>query len=171
MNLWKQLETWINQKQKQLKINANFKKRNYDNSARHAFRCARENLTLEDGEKKNAKGRHRCPFTDKTQKSVSHIASSKDLIQLDDEAESDTSAAPPQLHIAIQSWQGFPDRVYLLASVIYQNNHLEKPAAQRLVSYGKERGLRLPEVKDEEMHRAAYELAFSTLKCKLAINC
>lgn len=114
--------------------------------------------------KKNAKGRHRCPFTDKTQKSVSHIASSKDLIQLDDEAESDTSAAPPQPHITIQSWQGFPDRVYLLASVIYQNNHLEKPAAQRLVSYGKERGLRLPEVKDEEMHRAAYELAFSTLK-------
>ncbi|XP_014194044.1 putative methyltransferase NSUN7 isoform X1 [Haplochromis burtoni] len=114
--------------------------------------------------KKNAKGRHRCPFTDKTQKSVSHIASSKDLIQLDDEAESDTSAAPPQPHITIQSWQGFPDRVYLLASVIYQNDHLEKPAAQRLVSYGKERGLRLPEVKDEEMHRAAYELAFSTLK-------
>lgn len=121
--------------------------------------------------KKNAKGHHRCPFTDKTQKSVSHIASSKDLIQLDDEAESDTSAAPPQPHITIQSCQGFPDRVYLLASVIYQNNHLEKPAAQRLVSYGKERGLRLPEVKDEEMHRAAYELAFSTLKCKLAINC
>ncbi|XP_006781498.1 putative methyltransferase NSUN7 isoform X2 [Neolamprologus brichardi] len=114
--------------------------------------------------KKNATGRHRCPFTDKTQKSVSHIASSKDLIQLDDEAESDTSAAPPQPHITIQSWQGFPDRVYLLASVIYQNNHLEKPAAQRLVSYGKERGLRLPEVKDEEMHRAAYEMAFSTLK-------
>ncbi|XP_013764278.1 putative methyltransferase NSUN7 isoform X3 [Pundamilia nyererei] len=114
--------------------------------------------------KKNAKGRHRFPFTDKTQKSVSHIASSKDLIQLDDEAESDISAAPPQPHITIQSCQGFPDRVYLLASVIYQNNHLEKPAAQRLVSYGKERGLRLPEVKDEEMHRAAYELAFSTLK-------
>uniref|UniRef100_A0A8C3A3A1 NOL1/NOP2/NSUN 5/7 ferredoxin-like domain-containing protein n=1 Tax=Cyclopterus lumpus TaxID=8103 RepID=A0A8C3A3A1_CYCLU len=59
---------------------------------------------------------------------------------------------------------GFPDIIYLLASVIFQNNHREKPAAHRLVNYGKERGLPLPQVKDEKMQRTAYELAFNTLK-------
>uniref|UniRef100_A0A672YMZ7 NOP2/Sun RNA methyltransferase family member 7 n=1 Tax=Sphaeramia orbicularis TaxID=375764 RepID=A0A672YMZ7_9TELE len=59
---------------------------------------------------------------------------------------------------------GFSDRVYLLASILFQNNYLEKPAAQQVVSYGKERGVPFPEVKDEDMHRTAYELAFNALK-------
>uniref|UniRef100_A0A8C3A2L7 NOL1/NOP2/NSUN 5/7 ferredoxin-like domain-containing protein n=1 Tax=Cyclopterus lumpus TaxID=8103 RepID=A0A8C3A2L7_CYCLU len=63
-----------------------------------------------------------------------------------------------------RSQLGFPDIIYLLASVIFQNNHREKPAAHRLVNYGKERGLPLPQVKDEKMQRTAYELAFNTLK-------
>ncbi|KAK7922766.1 hypothetical protein WMY93_009668 [Mugilogobius chulae] len=63
-----------------------------------------------------------------------------------------------------QTGDGLSDRVYLLASVIFQNNYLEKPAAQRLVNYGKERGLSLPEAADGEMQRAAYELAFNALK-------
>ncbi|KAG8004049.1 putative 28S rRNA (cytosine-C(5))-methyltransferase [Nibea albiflora] len=58
----------------------------------------------------------------------------------------------------------FSDRVFLLASVVFQNIHLEKPAARCLVNYGKKRGLPLPEVKDEEMLRTAYELTFNTLK-------
>ncbi|XP_054595014.2 putative methyltransferase NSUN7 isoform X2 [Nothobranchius furzeri] len=62
------------------------------------------------------------------------------------------------------SKEGFPDRVYLLAAAIFQNQHLEKPAAHRFINYGKDRGLPLPEFRDEDMQRAAYELAFSTLK-------
>uniref|UniRef100_A0A3B4AYF2 NOL1/NOP2/NSUN 5/7 ferredoxin-like domain-containing protein n=1 Tax=Periophthalmus magnuspinnatus TaxID=409849 RepID=A0A3B4AYF2_9GOBI len=65
-----------------------------------------------------------------------------------------------------QTHEGFSDRVYLLASIVFQNSYLEKPAAQRLVNYGKERGLSLPEVTDDEMQRAAYKLAFNSLKCK-----
>lgn len=76
----------------------------------------------------------------------------------------------PSVHLELtasgQSRQGFSDRVYLLASIIFQNNYLEKPVSQRLVNYGEERGLSLPEVKDGEMQHAAYELAFSALKCK-----
>ncbi|XP_030595490.1 putative methyltransferase NSUN7 [Archocentrus centrarchus] len=113
---------------------------------------------------KNSRRLHKCPSQNKTKKSVSQITSSKDLIQLDDQAESDNTAAPPEPQITIQSQRGFPDRVYLLASVIFQNNHLKKPTAHQLVNYGSERELPLPEVRDEEEQRAAYELAFSTLK-------
>ncbi|XP_075959897.1 putative methyltransferase NSUN7 [Anarhichas minor] len=91
-------------------------------------------------------------------------ANSKDLIPVDKPADHNIPAASPELQTTGQGQLGFPDRVYLLASVIFQNTHLEKPAAHRLVNYGKERGLPLPEVKDEEMHRTAYELAFNTLK-------
>ncbi|XP_047440845.1 putative methyltransferase NSUN7 isoform X2 [Mugil cephalus] len=81
---------------------------------------------------------------------------------LDCPPDSNAHADPPDT--CGQSQLGFPDKVYLLASVIFQNNHLEKPAEHRLVNYGKERGLPLPAVKDEGMQRAAYELAFNTLK-------
>uniref|UniRef100_A0A3Q3E1Y1 NOP2/Sun RNA methyltransferase family member 7 n=1 Tax=Labrus bergylta TaxID=56723 RepID=A0A3Q3E1Y1_9LABR len=90
-------------------------------------------------------------------------ANSKDQTSLDP-AGDDVPAVPADLQTIGEGQLGFPDRVYLLASVIFQNNHLEKPAAQRLVNYGKERGLPLPVVKDEEMQRTAYELAFNTLK-------
>ncbi|XP_049609094.1 putative methyltransferase NSUN7 [Syngnathus scovelli] len=62
-----------------------------------------------------------------------------------------------------QSQSAFPDSVYLLASVIFQNSHHEKPACHQLVKYGEGRGLPLPQVKDE-MLRPAYELAFNTLR-------
>ncbi|XP_056239677.1 putative methyltransferase NSUN7 [Seriola aureovittata] len=92
----------------------------------------------------------------------SQMASSKDLTPLDDPADSDIPA--PELQTTGQGQLGFPDRVYLLASIIFQNNHLEKPAAHRLVNYGKESGIPLPDFKDEEMQRTAYGLAFNTLK-------
>ncbi|XP_061786172.1 putative methyltransferase NSUN7 [Nerophis lumbriciformis] len=57
----------------------------------------------------------------------------------------------------------FSDKVYLLASAIFQNHHREKPASRQLVKYGKERGLLLPHV-EPEMRRPAYELAFNALK-------
>lgn len=63
-----------------------------------------------------------------------------------------------------EAHEGFSDRVYQLASVIFQNHYVEKPAAQRLVNYGKRRGLTLPEVSDGEAQHAAYELAFNALK-------
>lgn len=69
-----------------------------------------------------------------------------------------------------QGQEGFPDRVYLLASVIFQNDRLEKPADQCKVNYGGDRELPLPEVKGEEMQHAAYQLAFNTLKCECAFE-
>ncbi|CAL9706716.1 unnamed protein product [Knipowitschia caucasica] len=60
--------------------------------------------------------------------------------------------------------EGFSDRVYLLASVIFQNNYLEKPASQRLVNYGNERGLTLPQVPDSAMQLAAYKLVYNAFK-------
>lgn len=67
-----------------------------------------------------------------------------------------------------QGQEGFPDGVYLLASVIFQNDHLERPAEHCKVNYVKDRELPLPEVKGEEMQQAAYQLAFDTLKCECA---
>lgn len=94
------------------------------------------------------------------------MASSKDLDPPDSPVGREVPVISPELQTTGQAQVGFPDRVYMLASVIFQNNHLEKPAARRVVNYGEERGLPLPEVKDEEMQRTAYELAFSTLKCE-----
>ncbi|GLD67320.1 putative methyltransferase NSUN7 [Lates japonicus] len=113
---------------------------------------------------KNIGGRSSRSSTCKTKKASSKVASSKDLTPLDDPVDSDIPAVPPELQITGQGQLGLPDKVYLLASAIFQNNHLEKPAAHRLVNYGKERGVPLPEIKDEEMQRTAYELAFNTLK-------
>ncbi|XP_040904345.1 putative methyltransferase NSUN7 [Toxotes jaculatrix] len=113
---------------------------------------------------KNIRGRPSRSSTCKTKKAGSQTASKKDLTPLDDPADIDIPAAPPQIQTTGRGQFGFPDRVYLLASVIFQNNHQEKPAALRLVNYGKERGIPLPEIKDEEMRSAAYELAFNTLK-------
>uniref|UniRef100_A0A3Q3VNX7 NOL1/NOP2/NSUN 5/7 ferredoxin-like domain-containing protein n=1 Tax=Mola mola TaxID=94237 RepID=A0A3Q3VNX7_MOLML len=73
----------------------------------------------------------------------------------------------PELETAGQDQLGFSDSVYQLASVVFQNNHLERPATHRLVIFGKERGLPLPDVKEEEVQCAAFELAFNTLKCEL----
>ncbi|KAM8909771.1 putative methyltransferase NSUN7 isoform 2-T3 [Spinachia spinachia] len=101
----------------------------------------------------------------KTKKIVSKNTR-KDLIAPDKSADRNTPAISPEPQTTGKGQLGFHDRVYLLASVIFQNNHLEKPAALRLVNYGKGRGLPLPRVKDEENQHAAYELAFNTLKLK-----
>ncbi|XP_035017650.2 putative methyltransferase NSUN7 [Hippoglossus stenolepis] len=114
--------------------------------------------------KKQNSGRSSRSSTCKTKRADSQIASSKDPAPLDAPAHCDLPAVPPELQTPGQGQLGFSDRVYLLASAIFQNHHLEKSAAQRLVSYGKERGIPLPEVKDGEIQHSAYELAFNTLK-------
>nr|XP_057919925.1 putative methyltransferase NSUN7 [Doryrhamphus excisus] len=72
---------------------------------------------------------------------------------------------PPQeeLLTTMRGHAAFADSVYLLASVIFQNHHREKPASRQLVKYGNQRGLLLPHVKDE-IRRPAYEMAFNALK-------
>lgn len=98
----------------------------------------------------------------------SQISSLKDLSLLDGSGlgQEETPELPPEPPTPDEGHLGFPDPVYLLAAVIFQNTHLEKPAAHRLVSYGKRAGLPLPEAKDEAHQRSSYELAFNTLKCK-----
>ncbi|XP_074530609.1 putative methyltransferase NSUN7 [Halichoeres trimaculatus] len=113
---------------------------------------------------KNTAGRSTRSSVCKTKKTGSRSANSKAQTPLDNPAGEDDPAAPADLQSTAEGQLGFPDRVYLLASIIFQNNHLEKPAAQRLVNYGNERGLPVPAVRDEEMQRRAYELAFNTLK-------
>ncbi|KAM3867116.1 putative methyltransferase NSUN7 [Diretmus argenteus] len=94
----------------------------------------------------------------------SHISTFKDLTLLGGPAHEETAALPEQLLTPGQGQLGFPDSVYLLAAAIFQHTHLEKPATHRLVSYGKQTRLPLPELKDEAMQRKAYELAFNALK-------
>lgn len=115
---------------------------------------------------KKIAGHYNRSSTSKTKKASSQTACTENLTPLDDSTDSDIPAALPELQTTEQVQLGFPDKVYMLASVIFQNNHLEKPAAQRLVNYGKDRGIPVPKFKDEKMQRTAYELAFSALKCK-----
>lgn len=77
--------------------------------------------------------------------------------------------ARPEVQARSQSHQGLPDRIYLLASVIFQNLHPEKPVARKLVNYGNKRRLPLPEVKVEE-RPSSYELAFDALICKCTLQ-
>uniref|UniRef100_A0A672YMQ9 NOP2/Sun RNA methyltransferase family member 7 n=1 Tax=Sphaeramia orbicularis TaxID=375764 RepID=A0A672YMQ9_9TELE len=114
---------------------------------------------------KNNKSRRRTKNNGKKKKkSGPDIPSITDLTPLDDPSESEDPTLLLKLMSTGQGQLGFSDRVYLLASILFQNNYLEKPAAQQVVSYGKERGVPFPEVKDEDMHRTAYELAFNALK-------
>lgn len=115
---------------------------------------------------KTAAGRSNRSLVCKTKKTGFQGPSSKAQAPLETPSGKDDPAVPPDLQSTAEGQLGFPDRVYWLASIIFQNNHLEKPAAQRLVNYGKERGLPVPAVKDEEMQHRAYELAFNTLKCE-----
>lgn len=130
------------------------------------FQVSEKHTSKKMVKNKNTAGRSNRSSTTKTKKASSKTANSKDLTPLDDPANSDIPAALPELQTTDQGQPCFPDKVYLLASVIFQNNHLEKPVAHRLVNYGKERGIPLPEVKNDGMQRTAYELAFNTLKCK-----
>ncbi|XP_064198153.1 putative methyltransferase NSUN7 [Anguilla rostrata] len=59
---------------------------------------------------------------------------------------------------------GFTDHIYVQAAAIFQNGHVEKPADQKLVDYGRKGNLWMPEERDEESCLLAYELAFNSLK-------
>ncbi|XP_076020998.1 putative methyltransferase NSUN7 [Genypterus blacodes] len=115
---------------------------------------------------KTIKRRPSHPPKHKDTKASSQTACGEDLTTDDGPADDDDSPAllPPEVQTPGQSRPGFPDRVYLLASVVFQSNQLEKPAAHQLVNYGKRTGVPLPKVRDQEMQRAAYVLAFNTLK-------
>ncbi|XP_036372508.1 putative methyltransferase NSUN7 [Megalops cyprinoides] len=91
-----------------------------------------------------------------------HIPGFQDLTLLDGEQEEESPEALPAGEPAEPS--SFPDRVYVLAAAIFQNAHVEKPAAHRLISYGKRTDEPLPEAREEATQRAAYELTFNALK-------
>lgn len=81
------------------------------------------------------------------------------------------SPSPPDLGhdpCSLLEWNpnSIPDHVYLDAAAIFQNAQQDKSAAHRIISYGKKSKVTLLKVKDEVWQRTAYELAFSTLKCK-----
>ncbi|XP_073778522.1 putative methyltransferase NSUN7 isoform X1 [Danio rerio] len=74
------------------------------------------------------------------------------------------SPEPPVIQINPDESPGCTDQVYLHAAAIFQSSHLEKPAAHRLISYGKRSEVSIPDAQDEASQRAAYQLAFNTLK-------
>lgn len=120
------------------------------------------------GKKKTSGGRLKHTSTSETRKAGSQIDTSQDQTPLGEPADIDDPTISPGTCPPSHSQQGYPDRVYLLAAVIFQNYHWEKPASHQLVHFGKKRDLPLPEVKNKKMQHVAYELAFSTLKCKFA---
>ncbi|KAJ8385171.1 hypothetical protein AAFF_G00192220 [Aldrovandia affinis] len=72
---------------------------------------------------------------------------------------------PKDLPVPYQNNEGFRDHVYVHAAAIFQSCHMEKPADQGLINYGKKANLCIPEARDEESCLLAHELAFSSLKC------
>nr|XP_014346242.1 PREDICTED: putative methyltransferase NSUN7 isoform X2 [Latimeria chalumnae] len=58
----------------------------------------------------------------------------------------------------------YSDSVFMNAAKLYQKNHAEKPIDQRLVNYGDDPGLAVPNIKNKTSQRWAYELAFNALK-------
>ncbi|XP_062380273.1 putative methyltransferase NSUN7 [Sardina pilchardus] len=105
----------------------------------------------------------------RSSKRNSQISSLKDLTLLDrTKSESKADAAPGALPVfppdGEVGWRGFPDRVYVLAAAIFQNTHVVKSAAHRLISFGKKTSGPMPEAKDNVTQRCAYELAFNALK-------
>ncbi|KAK1798634.1 hypothetical protein P4O66_006927, partial [Electrophorus voltai] len=123
---------------------------------------------------------HPSRSTSRFSKHVSHVSSFKALSLVERRRE---PLAPPSLQSYCPSAQpqpeaaapgkapdSFPDYVYLRAAAIFQSLHQEKAASHRLISYGTRSEVKVPEVKDEVLHRLAYELAFNTLKCKEECN-
>lgn len=56
------------------------------------------------------------------------------------------------------------DRVYMQAAAVFRQLRPEKPANQQRLSYGRKADK--ADSKDESVERRAFQLAFSTLKCK-----
>uniref|UniRef100_UPI00398EF601 putative methyltransferase NSUN7 n=1 Tax=Pristiophorus japonicus TaxID=55135 RepID=UPI00398EF601 len=59
---------------------------------------------------------------------------------------------------------GYPDYVYMISANIFQNIHVAKPPSRRLVNYENDSESTIPEIRDEQLQRWVYELAFSALK-------
>lgn len=102
---------------------------------------------------------------------TTQISSLKDLTLLDrakSDSKADSTSGNPQVFYlgGENSQRGFPDKVYLLAASIFQNSHIQKPAAHRLISFGTKTSGPMPETRDDVTQRCAYELAFNALKCK-----
>ncbi|KAK9963802.1 hypothetical protein ABG768_006964 [Culter alburnus] len=98
----------------------------------------------------------------RSSKHGSHISALKRLSLLDP-----ATAEPPPLQTdpsAPDESTACPDQVYLHAAAIFQSTHLEKPAAQRLISYGSRSEVSVPAVRAEASQRLAFQLAFNTLK-------
>ncbi|XP_067239951.1 putative methyltransferase NSUN7 [Chanodichthys erythropterus] len=98
----------------------------------------------------------------RSSKHGSHISALKRLSLLDP-----ATAEPPPLQTdpsAPDESTACPDQVYLHAAAIFQCTHLEKPAAQRLISYGSRSEVSVPAVRAEASQRLAFQLAFNTLK-------
>lgn len=98
----------------------------------------------------------------RSSKHGSQIAAFKRLSLLDPAAPE-----PPPLHTdpsAPDETPTCPDQVYLHAAAIFQSTHLEKPASQRLISYGSRSEVSVPAARGEASQRLAYQLAFNTLK-------
>ncbi|XP_051715564.1 putative methyltransferase NSUN7 isoform X2 [Ctenopharyngodon idella] len=98
----------------------------------------------------------------RSSKHGSHISALKRLSLLEP-----ATAEPPPLQTdpsAPDESPACPDQVYLHAAAIFQSTHLEKPAAQRLISYGSRSEVSVPAVRGEALQRLAYQLAFNTLK-------
>lgn len=107
----------------------------------------------------------------RSSKRGSNISNLKDLTLLDrsksDSKAGNASGSPMVFPLGGEDGQrGFSDTVYLLAAAIFQTTHMERPAAHRLISFGKKTGGPMPEAKDGVTQRCAYELAFNALKCK-----
>ncbi|KAG5263593.1 hypothetical protein AALO_G00266500 [Alosa alosa] len=105
----------------------------------------------------------------RSSKRNSQISSLKDLTLLDrtksESRAGSASGSLPVFHPGGEvGWKGFPDRVYVLAAAIFQNTHVVKPAAHRLISFGKKTSGSMPVAKDDVTQRCAYELAFNALK-------
>lgn len=127
-------------------------------------------------------GKHICEMLqDQTIKRIPKCSSTHLQKTADFRVASRTNPVPlesPSIHItpafyaalptSSQDGLGFSDRTYILASVIFRNIHLEKPPSHRLVNFGNNRGLPLPELKGKEQ-LAAYELAFNALKCEYVL--
>ncbi|XP_076148881.1 putative methyltransferase NSUN7 [Alosa pseudoharengus] len=105
----------------------------------------------------------------RSSKRNSQISSLKDLTLLDrtksESRAGSASGSLPVFHPGGEvGWKGFPDRVYVLAAAIFQNTHVVKPAAHRLINFGKKTSGSMPVAKDDVTQRCAYELAFNALK-------
>uniref|UniRef100_A0A3B1IFS4 NOP2/Sun RNA methyltransferase family member 7 n=1 Tax=Astyanax mexicanus TaxID=7994 RepID=A0A3B1IFS4_ASTMX len=105
---------------------------------------------------------------------MSHVSSFRELSLLERDRERPPAPGPehhpapsppePPVPLPSPGPSRVPDRVYLHAAAIFQNTHLQKAAAHRLISYGTRARGGTHWGTGEGAQREAYELAFNTLK-------